>query len=94
MTKPIVTVELLTELVGLGFTDQFFDIVHHFEGETINSHIKYCEKHTGQFQAGGTNGKTQERLRIVLNSYVAGGFTNIEAFRFLAHASVKEIPYR
>lgn len=94
MTKPIVTVELLTELVNLGFTDEFFDIVHHFEGETINKHITYCENHTGQFQAGVTNEQTQERLRIILNSYVAGGFTNTEVFRFLAHASAKEIPYK
>jgi len=94
MTKPIVTIELLTELVNLGFTNEFFDIAHHFEAESINNYITYCEEHTGKFQAGGTNELTQERLSIILNSYVAGGFTNTEVFRFLAHASAKEIPYK
>lgn len=94
MASPLVTVELLKELVEFGFTDEFFDIVHHFEGETINSHLKYCENHSGQFQKGGTNEKTQERLRMVLNSYKGGSFTNTEVFRFLAHASVKELAYK
>ena len=37
MQEPINTVELLDQLVVLGFTDEFFDIVHHFIGETIDA---------------------------------------------------------
>ena len=93
MTKPIITVELLDHLVKLGFTDEFFDIVHHFNGETIEQHRKYCAEHSGSFQSGGTNEQVQKRLRVVLNSYVFGGFTCTSVFRYLAHASVEEIPY-
>ena len=93
MTKPIITVELLDRLVKLGFTDEYFDIVHHFEGETIERHRKYCLHHGGNFQSGGTNEKVQRRLRIVLNAFVFGGFASSEVFRYLAHASVAEIPY-
>lgn len=93
MSEPSITVELLDKLVKLGFTDEFFDIVHHFNGETIEQHRKYCIEHTGRFQSGGTNEQVQRRLNMVLNSYLSGGFTNIEVFRFLAHASVVEVPY-
>ena len=93
MQEPIKTVELLDQLVDLGFTDEYFNIVHHFNGESIERHRNYCADHTGQFQPGGTNEQVQKRLGIVLKSYLAGGFTNSEVFRFLAHASVKEIPY-
>lgn len=93
MTDPKVTVELLDHLVKLGFTDEYFDIVHHFNGETIDRHKKYCSEHTGKFQSGGTNEQVQHRLKIVLNSFVAGGFSNITVFRYLAHASVAEVPY-
>ena len=47
MSQPIVTVEILDRLVKLGFTDEFFDIVHHFDGEPIERHRKYCLEHTG-----------------------------------------------
>lgn len=93
MNEPSVTVELLDKLIKLGFTDEFFDIVHHFEGETIEQHRKYCNNHAGLFQSGGTNEQVQQRLGIVVKSYISGGFTNIEVFRFLAHASVIEVPY-
>lgn len=93
MTSPN-TVDLLNQLVKLGFTDEYFDIVHHFEGETIDKHIKYCEKHNGSFQAGGTNEQVQKRLTIVLNTYVVGGFSNTNVFRYLSHASVTELPYK
>ena len=94
MTNPIITVELLEHLVKLGFNDEYFDIVHHFNGETIDSHKNYCVKHSGLFMTGGTNEQVQQRLRIVLNSYVFGSFTCTEVFRFLAHASVTEVPYK
>ena len=93
MSEPKDTVELLDSLVKRGFTDEFFDIVHHFEGETIERHRKYCLNHPGQFRFGGTNEQVQNRLRMVLDAYVAGGFTNAEVFRFLAHASVIEVAY-
>ena len=93
MTEPKITVELLDRLVERGFTDEFFDIVHHFNGEPIERHRKYCLGHSGKFEPSGTNEQVQKRLRIVLDSYVAGGFTNVEVFRFLAHASVVEVPY-
>ena len=93
MSKPRITIELLDSLVERGFTDEFFDIVHHFNGETIERHREYCLDHSGNFKIGGTNEQVQKRLRIVLDSYVAGGFTNAEVFRFLAHASVVEVPY-
>ena len=94
MPKPRATAEILDRLVALGFTDEIFDIVHHFEGEAIERHRKHCLEHTGNFQAGGTNERVQKRLRMVLDAYVFGGFTSPEVFRFLAHASVIEIPYQ
>lgn len=93
MNEPRVTLELLDRLVERGFTDEIFDIVHHFEGETMARHREYCLNHSGKFAPGGTNEQVQKRLRIVLDSYVAGGFTNVEVFRFLAHASAVEVPY-
>ena len=93
MAKPIITVELLDHLVKLGFTDEMFDIVHHFNGETIERHRNYCKEHSGVFTVGGTNEQVQQRLQIILNSYVSGGYTKSEVFRYLAHASVVEIPY-
>jgi hypothetical protein len=93
MNKPTITIVLLDRLEELGFTNEFFDIVHHFNGESIESHRKYCANHTGVFKAGGTNEQVQKRLHIILNSYVSGGFTNPDVFRYLAHASVVEIPY-
>lgn len=93
MAKPIITVMLLDHLAKLGFTNELFDIVHHFNGETIERHRNYCKDHSGEFKAGGTNEQVQQRLRIVLNSYVFGGYTNARVFRYLAHASVEEVPY-
>jgi hypothetical protein len=93
LSEPLKTIELLEQLIDLGFNDEYFDIVHHFEGETIEQHQKYCSKHSGRFQSGGTNEQVQRRLKIVLDSFVGGRFENTEVFRFLAHASVKEIPY-
>ena len=91
--SPSDTVELLDRLVDLGLTDEIFDIVHHFNEETIAQHRNYCSEHPGRFQPGGTNEQVQRRLKIMLNAYVAGGFTNVNVFRYLAHASVTEIPY-
>ena len=93
MASPIVTVELLDRLVTLGFTDENFAIVHHFEGEPIERHRKYCVDHAGKFQSEGTNGAVQRRLRIILCSYVFGGFSRPEAFDSLAHAAVAEVPF-
>ena len=94
MSKPAATVELLDRLVQLGFTDELFDIVHHFNGETIAKHRDYCVEHTGSFRAGGSNEQVQQRLRIIINAYVFGGFTNTKVFRYLAHASIEEVPYK
>lgn len=93
MKSPSNTVELLDRLVELGLTDEIFDIVHHFNGETIERHRNYCAGHPGRFQTGGTNEQVQRRLEIMLNTYTAGGFTNTNVFRYLAHASITEIPY-
>lgn len=93
MTDPKDTVEILDDLVKRGFTDEFFDIAHHFNGISIDRHRAYCLDHTGHFQPDGTNEQVQKRLRIVRDAYVAGRFTNAEVFRFLAHASVIEVPY-
>ena len=93
MSEPTVTVELLDRLVELGFTDEFFDIVYHFNGETIEHYRENCVVHSGEFKPGGIDEQVQKRLRIVLDSFAAGGFTNVEVFRFMAHASVVEVPY-
>ena len=93
MAYPLVRVELLDRLVKLGFADEQFYIVHHFDAEPIERHRKYCETHQGEFQAGGKNENVQKRLRIILSSYVFGGFSNPAAFTALAHASVTEVPF-
>lgn len=92
MADPIATVHLLEHLVKLGFKNEHFYLVHHFERESIKSHCKYCEEHPGQFEPDGTNEKLQRRLRIILNAYVFGGFTSKSVFKALAQASVAEVP--
>ena len=93
MSAPSVTIELLDELVKFGFTDDIFHIVNNFNNDTIAQYRLNCSGFTGNFQSGSVNDQVQRRLAMVLKSFMAGGFTNMEVFRYLAHASVAEVPY-
>lgn len=92
------TLDLLIELQNLGFENSAFAALHHFQStrdteDTIEAHRKYCESHT-TLRAGGTNEKVQQRLTLVLDAYVRGGFKSgkQEVFVALAKAAVQEIP--
>jgi hypothetical protein len=90
------TLELLSELQGLGFTDHAFGHLHHFRVtrgvyDSIDAHRNYVMKHTS---VRGTNEKVQRRLELVLNAYKAGPFKrSAPVFLALAQAAVAEIPF-
>lgn len=89
---PQETIRLLDELVTLGFSNEAFQVLHHFCDEaTIHAHRAYCESHD-TFRAGGNNELVQERLRMVLAAYRAGGFKsrNPGVFVALAEAAVRD----
>jgi hypothetical protein len=91
---PQETIRLLDELVDLGFSNDAFHVLHHFgDDATIHAHRVYCEAHES-FRANSNNELVQKRLRLVRNSYKAGGFRsgNPEVFVALARAASHELP--
>lgn len=97
MANPKRSLELLDELVLLGFTDEAFALLHHFRvrgwRDTIASHRGYCEKHS-LFQRDGDNERTQCRLEFVLRSYLEGVGSDCGSNIFieLANRAFNEIP--
>jgi hypothetical protein len=59
--SPTRSVWLLNELERLGFTDDAFGVLHHFEKDTIQAHRSYCAR-VETFQPDGTNERVQLRL--------------------------------
>jgi hypothetical protein len=59
------TIELLDQLEGLGFSNDDFRALHHFDLERRREPIQdmrdYCEK-VGAFHDDGTNERVRERL--------------------------------
>jgi hypothetical protein len=95
MRNPKQTIAYLDELLTLGFTDEAFWKIHHFqekgENHPINTHRTYCEK-TDSFQDGGNNERVQMRLEIVLKYFKAYHAGNPAAFPRLADAAYVLIP--
>lgn len=96
--NPSRTLELLRELLTLGFPDSAFSVLHHFEKPiTVASHLKYCEdlkEEDGRFRTN-SNRLVQRRLELVLNAYIAGKFTSRTpaVFEYLARAALVEFPH-
>lgn len=90
------TLIILDELQVKGFNDEAFSCLHHFQeaarGDTIAAHRRYCEK-TETFADGSNNHKVQERLALVLRSYVLGGYRSGKpaVFVSLAKAAYAEV---
>ncbi|MFO0774502.1 MAG: hypothetical protein U0172_07555 [Nitrospiraceae bacterium] len=94
MRDPRRTIRLLDELESLGFTDEAFAEIHHFErGTTIERHRKYCLE-TGAFQESKANERVQQRLEIVFRAYWGGGFRECSSalWVLLAKAAAIEVP--
>ena len=95
--NPKRSLELLDQLVALGFTDEAFAQLHHFRLKNRRDHIaahrRYCEK-TESFHDDGENERVQLRLELVLRAYRAGGFKSNDPHVFvaLADAAFYEIP--
>jgi hypothetical protein len=90
------SVRLLDELILLGFTNDAFTILHHFNTpQTIKTHRDYCAK-TKELQLNGTNSLVQRRLEFILRAYWGGGFQSRspELWLALASAVLVEIPHR
>jgi hypothetical protein len=96
-TNPKHSIELLEQLVQLGFTDEAFARLHHFRLKrrkaTITPHRRYCEK-TDSFVPDGTNELVQRRLDYVLNAVRATGLRSAQPDQFSAWAdeAFREIP--
>jgi hypothetical protein len=89
------TIELLDQLSALGFTDEDFRVVHHFDRDaSIRSMRAYCERRVS-FHEDRTNQRVRERLEIVLAAFTAGRFSQpVKAgvFQALCEAAVREVP--
>jgi hypothetical protein len=84
------TAMFLRELEKHGFTEAAFRKLHHFgEKARLKSFRKYSER--VDFRANGTNAVVEQRLELVLRSFLLGGFTKPEAFIHLAEAVRVEI---
>ena len=95
--SPKESIQLLGDLVELGFTNEAFSHLHHFRlkdrNAYISAHLAYCEK-TESFRDNEENERVQRRLRLVLNAYRAGGFVSRDpsVFVALADAAFYDIP--
>lgn len=96
--NPQFTLELLTELEGMGLTDEAFAIMHHFEKpERIVNHRKYClilHEEGSSFRTI-TNRLVQRRLDLVLRilTQVSIKSRSSQTFIALAELSTSEFPH-
>lgn len=83
------TIIILDALQVKGFNDEAFSCLHHSQeagrDDSIAAHRRYCEK-TQSFAEGSNNHKVQERLALVLRSYVLGVYNSGEPAVFIALA--------
>jgi hypothetical protein len=95
---PAVTLELLSELEGVGLTDEAFALMHHFEKpERIANHRSYClmvQDEGGNFRTV-TNRLVQRRLELILKILTLANIRNRTPSTFLALAelSISEFPH-
>jgi hypothetical protein len=89
------TIAYLDELQKLGFTDESFSLIHHFqlknEKHPISTHRAYCEN-TDAFQADGNNERVQIRLEMILRYYKTYFAGNPAVFPRLAKAAYCMVP--
>jgi hypothetical protein len=88
---PAEEVEVLRELISLGYTQEAHSILCHFVKDRIGKRLEYI-KGIQSFSTVG-NADQAKRERTVLNAWKAGRFTNPEVWESLARASVVEIPF-
>jgi len=63
MADPRKTVQLLNQLVAIGFMNEAFQRLHHMGRRlTIAVHRAYCEKKISSFQKDSTNARVERRL--------------------------------
>lgn len=76
-SSPGRTLQLLSRLERLGFSDRAFGILHPEKPQSIAAHRRYCEQlrqRNGRFRAR-SHELLQQRLELLLHFYEAGGFT-------------------
>lgn len=97
------TLDLLNELQGLGFSDEAFAELHHFQlsgkNASIEAHRAYLQKaakEKGQKRVVRTNQKVQQRLALVLAGYESDLFKEPvhDLFIGLARAAWVQIPHK
>ncbi len=96
MADPRKTVQLLNQLVAIGFINEAFQRLHHMGRRvTIAVHRAYCEKKISSFKKDSTNARVERRLEFVFQKYRAGAFESdrVEIFNQLADEAVAEIPF-
>lgn len=90
------TIELLDQLEPMGFGHKAFRALHHYQETSftsINAHRNYIRRQNIlAFQPGTKNFAVEQRLELVLALYIAGKFTNPDAFLPLAMAAVAQLP--
>jgi hypothetical protein len=95
--NPKRNVELIDKLKELGFPNSAFAIIHHSQEwqtpNTMESHRAYCLG-ISEFRTS-TNARVQQRLELIYNAYVNGGFKSgkPEIFEALARAAVIDVPF-
>ena len=101
MAKAKTTIELLDQLMAIGFDDSAFWLLHHARlrnwHETISAHREYCEKirsGSGEFLADSENERVQRRLAWVLAKHQKSGKPNGDRahFQSLAEAAFTGLP--
>ena len=96
MADPRKTVQLLNQLVAIGFMNEAFQRLHHMGRRvTIAVHRAYCEKKISSFKKDSTNARVERRLEFVFQKYRAGGFPpgRFDIFNQLADEAAAEIPF-
>lgn len=82
------TLRLLDELEPLGFDDDAFSTLHHFDKETIASHRAYCKKGETFSLQKPSNIIVQQRLRFVAEACRALGGRPLKSETFFRLAKI------
>jgi hypothetical protein len=87
---PKQTIKLIEHLKALGFDDEAFRLLHHFQG-SMNSFERHARIVTS-FHEDGNNHRVRNRLEFVLGSCTNGLPPKGEIFASLARESKRRIP--
>lgn len=97
VADPRRSIEILDELVALGFTDHAFQLLHHSRSrgwrDTIAGYRAYCGK-VSSFRKNGDPERDHRRLEFVLREYRRGGYEPglAEVFANLANTAFEQMP--